>query len=174
MRGPAGRGTLRGNVAESSSSVPLENKLPARPLPSWALHQGHAAPGSWECAGEREQSHFPPRFFSLFRQKTVVEQIFSSFFFFSSLAWPNPNLLKILMETDVSLWLILFPSLQEGSGGQVGVPPSFLGGEHRAPCCPSAASATPRDAGGMSCPCSHTHTNWIRLLPCHSCKRLCC
>lgn len=94
MGGPAGRGTLRGNVAESSSSVPLENKLPAQPLPSWALHQGHAAPGSWECAGEREQSHFPPRFFSLFRQKTVVEQIFSGFFFFFLLGLAKPQPLK--------------------------------------------------------------------------------
>lgn len=70
-------------------------------------------------------------FFLFSGRKQLLNRYFLAFFFFSSLAWPNPNLLKILMETDVSLWLILFPSLQEGSGGQVGVPPLFFG--RRAP-----------------------------------------
>lgn len=142
----------------------------AKQAASTTLGQLGTAPGTgspWELGMGRRAAakSFSSSifFFLLFRQKTVVEQIFSGFFFFfSSLAWPNPNLLKILMEKDISLWLILFPSLQEGRGGQVEVSPPlffyFLGGEDSAPRCPSTASATARDAGGMSCPCSHTHT----------------
>lgn len=106
--------------------------FPAKQTASTTLAQLGTAPGTrspWELGMSSSKVVFLLfLFFSFFSgRKQLLNRYFLAFFFFSSLAWPNPNLLKTLMEKDVSLWLILFPSLQEGKGRPSGgFPPLYF------------------------------------------------